>query len=482
MNKKGHRRKLSIKAKILGILAVVLLLSLGGHLGIFYYSSYQIYNIIKNSLTEIYYYENNAHLELKDSILSENVIEDVRVYAHYIDKEVEPEDLPFNESKEPDIDAFFQVNKGNPGKSAAKIINLLQVIEVEKHRPGYMLIIDNRGRIIAIEGAPSRPFFKEHFQLHTRLLKSKNKAIVRCIEGIIKSSRTSGIIKATFKGKEFHLVFSRINSINCILVKVLPEDYLNEQVQEFNKKFNDYTKTIRTNIMSLYDHMNNLSLVIFMAIIIVAYAIGSFLSKSISNPLVRLKEATGYIGKGNLARHIDIMTGDEIEELADNFNVMTGELKTYIKELSDSISREKAIEQEIKMAANIQKSSLPRPTPQFKAGANIDLQAFLQPSKIVSGDFYDYFFIDEEHFFFALGDVSGKSVSAALFMMTTKLLMKRFALKGLRPGEILQNVNDTLALDNETCMYSTIFCGILNSKTGHLTYCNGGHTAPLSSI
>ncbi|MGV8124223.1 MAG: SpoIIE family protein phosphatase [Candidatus Xenobiia bacterium LiM19] len=477
MRKKTHTLKLPIKARILGILIVVLLLCLAGHLGIFYYTTFHVKEITQAAITEIYEFENKANLELKDSIVNRFVIKDIQTYTDYINRKVKIE--KFTVLDETDSDKAYKTSGKNNDKALARVVNLKQVLEFEKYRPGYMFIVNDKGRIIATEGLSDDPAYRHYSLPGNVLVRSENRALVSTAQSILHSDQTSGIIKVTIDDNELFFLFSKITSINCTLVEVIHEEYLNSQVTVIAEKIGAYIKTIRNNFISLYNRINVITLAVFVSIILIAYCIGSSLSKIFTAPLLQLKEATNYIGKGNLFKKIAIHTGDEIEELALNFNLMTDDLQVYIQKLSESISREKAIEEEIKLAAHIQTSSLPESTPSFQPEAGVDLSACIKPTKIVSGDFYDYFFIDDHHLFFAIGDVSGKSISAALFMMTTKILMKRFALMGQSPDEVLKNVNDTLALDNPTCMYSTVFCGVLDTESGHLEYCNGGHTYPL---
>jgi len=260
---------------------------------------------------------------------------------------------------------------------------------------------------------------------------------------------------------------------------LLPVSYLNRHVADKTKEKSAYLTTMKETFISFYNRISSITLVVFVCILVVAYIIGSSLAKRLTEPLIRLKKATEFLGEGYLPDKVAVSTCDEIEELANNFNQMVATQDNYLDKLCDSIEKKTIMESEIQLAARIQKSSLPEANPTFEPKTGVDVSAFLKPTKMVSGDFYDYFFVDDHHLFFALGDVSGKSMSAALFMMTTKLLMKKFALTKLPPDEVLKRVNDTLALDNQTCMYCTIFCGILNVKTGHLNYCNGGHTYPL---
>jgi sigma-B regulation protein RsbU (phosphoserine phosphatase) len=102
----------------------------------------------------------------------------------------------------------------------------------------------------------------------------------------------------------------------------------------------------------------------------------------------------------------------------------------------------------------------------------------MEPAREVGGDFYDFFFIDEDWFCFCIGDVSGKGVPAALFMAVTKTLIKSRAADDYSPASIITHINDELSRHNEAFMFVTIFIGILNTKTGKFLYTNAGHNPP----
>lgn len=216
-----------------------------------------------------------------------------------------------------------------------------------------------------------------------------------------------------------------------------------------------------------------------LGLIVVASVLGFFMSKRMTNPLTELNRGTHLIGAGNLNHHLVIETGDEIEELAEAFNFMTEELKKYIENLRITSAEKEKIESELKIANKIQTSMLPRIFPPFPNRSEITLHALMDPAKEVGGDFYDFFFIDEDHMFFVIGDVSGKGVPAALFMAITKSLIKTQALTNDPPDQILYKVNNLLCSDNEELMFVTVFLGILNVQTGELKYANAGHNPPL---
>jgi PAS domain S-box-containing protein len=136
------------------------------------------------------------------------------------------------------------------------------------------------------------------------------------------------------------------------------------------------------------------------------------------------------------------------------------------------------MEDELNIGREIQMSMLPLVFPPFPDHDEFSIYAVLEPAREVGGDFYDFFFIDDERFCICIGDVSGKGVPSALFMAVTKTLIKSRTTDDFSTASILTHVNTELSTDNKSCMFVTIFLGILNIRTGHLVYTNAGHNPP----
>jgi len=148
-----------------------------------------------------------------------------------------------------------------------------------------------------------------------------------------------------------------------------------------------------------------------------------------------------------------------------------------IKERNTELSKER-IESELRIAHDIQMGIVPKIFPPFPDRKEFDIHAVIEPAKEVGGDFYDFFFIDENRLCFSIADVSGKGVPASLFMAVTKTLVKAKSRLGITPDKILSEVNNELCDENDSCMFVTIFCGILNTQIGEVEYSNGGHNLP----
>ena len=134
------------------------------------------------------------------------------------------------------------------------------------------------------------------------------------------------------------------------------------------------------------------------------------------------------------------------------------------------------IESELQIARDIQMSMVPSTFPNREG---LDMYALMSPAREVGGDLYGYV-LNEDKLYFCLGDVSGKGVPASLFMAQVTRLFQTLAKQGMQPAEMCTRINDALSgEDNESLMFVTFFLGLIDLKTGHLSFCNAGHNPPV---
>jgi sigma-B regulation protein RsbU (phosphoserine phosphatase) len=203
------------------------------------------------------------------------------------------------------------------------------------------------------------------------------------------------------------------------------------------------------------------------------------IAQSITRPLRALAKATEGVAAGNLNGPLPpVRSRDEVGVLTDAFARMVDSLKQYIRDLTATTAQKERFESELKVAREIQMGMLPKPFPRFPSIGELDIYATLEPARQVGGDLYDFFFVDDDHLCFTIGDVAGKGVPAALFMTVTQTLNKTKASTGRSPGEILTRVNKDLSMENPSFMFVTLFLAILNIRTGDLEFSNGGHNPP----
>ncbi|MDP1774289.1 MAG: SpoIIE family protein phosphatase [Methylobacter sp.] len=205
-----------------------------------------------------------------------------------------------------------------------------------------------------------------------------------------------------------------------------------------------------------------------------------YIARTIIKPLQLLTAATDEIASGNFEVMLPaVRSNDEVGVLTHDFQAMQASLKEYIKNLTETTAAKERIQSELKVATNIQASLLPRIFPPFPDHPEFEIYASMVPAKEVGGDFYDFFFIDEKNLCFLIADVSDKGVPAALYMMVAKTLLKTEGQRLGEPAKMLASVNRILAADNDTCMFTTVFCAILDVTTGEVRFANAGHNPPL---
>ena len=152
-----------------------------------------------------------------------------------------------------------------------------------------------------------------------------------------------------------------------------------------------------------------------------------------------------------------------------------GKLQKAYDQLEATTKAKARIDSELRIARNIQRSIVPSVFPEHKG---LDMYAYMMPAKEVGGDLYDYI-IEDDRLYFCLGDVSGKSVPAALFMAQAARMFRVLAKQHTMPADIANRLNNELAEGNENGMFVTMFIGLIHLTTGKLDFCNAGHNPPV---
>lgn len=259
------------------------------------------------------------------------------------------------------------------------------------------------------------------------------------------------------KGIRQWMVFSPVESTGWTLAAVVPET--------------DILATVNSIVLK---HIGFMIIGFFVIVLIIVWA-----SFNITNPLRKLAGKAEELAKGNLEVQMEEISGnDEIHELAMIFNQMVIDLKHYINDLTEATREKEAVESELRIARHIQESLIPRIFPPFPDRTEFALFARNIPAKEVAGDFYDFFFLDDDNLVVVIADVSGKGVSASLFMAVTKTLIKAKAGEVQKPHEIMREVNRELCAENDSAMFVTTFLAVFNVRKGMFTYCNAGHNPP----
>lgn len=214
-------------------------------------------------------------------------------------------------------------------------------------------------------------------------------------------------------------------------------------------------------------------------LILIAFGIGLYLvlRKRVSKPAGKICESMQeYIHDGKRS-DVKLPTNgkDEFSMIASSFNHMTDEINQHMEDIQNLTAEQANRQTELDIAARIQKGFLPKE--KLDAG-NCRIQAVMVPAKDVGGDFYDYIELGDGRYLVAIADVTGKGITAAMFMSVALTLIRQFAKMGLQPHEILRKTNMALAEKNPNMLFVTAFIGIYDSKAQTFTYSNAGHNLP----
>lgn len=246
--------------------------------------------------------------------------------------------------------------------------------------------------------------------------------------------------------------FSPLENTGWTVISVFPErEILNEMNSIFNK------------------------IILFSLLgILILFILNMIVFRRLLDPLARV---TNAIHKFTSPNKNNITSRNEINLLAESLENWETKYDILMNEKEKTANEKLKFEKDLKSASEIQSNIFPVGRLVFKDYPNIDLCAKLIAAETVSGDLYDYFFIDKNHLLIAIGDVSGKGIPASLFMVIASTLIKTHA-KSFSSKEIVSRVNKELSDRNANQYFLTLFLGIIDLRTGVMDYCNAAHNYP----
>jgi sigma-B regulation protein RsbU (phosphoserine phosphatase) len=240
--------------------------------------------------------------------------------------------------------------------------------------------------------------------------------------------------------------------------------------------------------------------IIFALIEVIALIVSYHLTRTVTSAVAQLYEGTKHINRGDFSHRVPVRSNDQIATLANSFNSMTASLEKLIEEQKDK----QRLENELAIAQEVQAQLFPHEIVQL---ASLEVHGFFRPARTVSGDYYDFLTLDSDRLILAVGDISGKGISAALLMATIHSAVRALSMQdvpvlhepaavgaalgsdvmlasGFRgvdvsPGALLSLLNHQLYESTPREKYATLFLGIYNGAERKLTYSNGGHLPPI---
>ncbi len=369
---------------------------------------------------------------------------------------------PYFNAKSGEIEAAFMVPAYFSGESNALIKGIVGVefrlkwlkdlIDSKKiYKSDYIFILTTSGKPVIT------PRNRHDIDIYSIAEELNNPGILELGKKMMNGETGFTVIPQILTHEKSAVYYAPVPSTNWSVAVVFPNSELYADL---------YFTTIMIGAVGLVGFI-----LIFFAIIIIL--------KRLTRPLRELSEAAEAIGQGNFDVIMpDIETNDEVGILKDSLQSMQHELQTYIQNLIKSVKEKEHIESELQVAKTIQMGFLRNDFKAFSEGKDVEVAALLKPAREVGGDFYDYFMADENTICVAIGDVSGKGISAALLMtiVLSQVRSGNYTTEHLKT--IVSKINTALCAQNDNSMFTTFFIGLFNIPKGELTFCNAGHNFP----
>ncbi|MFZ0816852.1 MAG: SpoIIE family protein phosphatase [Candidatus Sulfotelmatobacter sp.] len=244
-----------------------------------------------------------------------------------------------------------------------------------------------------------------------------------------------------------------------------------------------------------------LGIFIFFAVIeLIALIIGTRMTRTMTGAVAQLYDATKHVDRGDFSHRIPVKSSDQLAQLSLSFNSMTESIEKLIQEQKEK----QRLEGELAIAQEVQAQLFPRQVTELES---LEVHGFCRPARTVSGDYYDFLTASSHKLILAVGDISGKGISAALLMATIHSAVRAYSVESLpqmrepvavgavagagrimaawpegievSPGALLALLNHQLYESTPPEKYATLFLGIYDGRSHRLTYSNGGHLPPI---
>ncbi len=286
-----------------------------------------------------------------------------------------------------------------------------------------------------------------------------------------------GIDNATIMGKPLKTMTWYSDTLKAGTVF----DYKNVKYIPYIKRLNNgMFLIVNIPLLELFDnavhHLCVLLSVLLICTLLIVYILYQTLKRNINQPIDTLTNIAQKISQGDLDRTIYLDKPSELAKLATAFNKMKTDMKAHLTELAKITSEKEKMASELAIAKTIQDSALPKDFPKNEYFA---LTASMIPAREVGGDFYDFFPIDENHIGLVMADVCGKGITAALYMMSAKTVIKNMLQAGYPLNLAIKKANESLCNSTAPLMFVTAFVGILDLRSGKLEFVSAGHCPPL---
>lgn len=339
---------------------------------------------------------------------------------------------------------------------------------------GYAVLMDSQGNIISRPDMSSGNYsWKQPFP-QENVFSSPDPALVAV--GRNMTAGKTGVERVWFGGQESFVAYAPVTSVNWSVALSLPVQEVTAPIDQTRAGIVESGIVAEEEIIRKSQQVMVLFSLLFCILLVIVIILAVNLSKIITRPVDTLKRAALALGHGDLDHRVDLQTGDEFEDLADSFNHMAADLKQNIEDLRRTTAEKERYAREMEIAREIQNTFLPESVPDIPGFA---ICATTIPAMEIGGDLYDFIRIPDSRWGFVIGDVSGKGVSAALYMALCRTQIHTCGGELVSPSDAIRKANRLIFDEGRSSMFITVFYAVLDPAKMTLSWVNAGHNPPL---
>jgi phosphoserine phosphatase RsbU/P len=348
------------------------------------------------------------------------------------------------------------------------------ILDLTLNGVGYPVLLDNRGDVISRPGLSANGTRWDEEFTPDDAFTSNNPALEAVAANM--TAGKSGIERVMFNNSPVYVAYAPVPSMNWSFAVSMPVKEILAPVQNTEEKIAIETRETGARIGEQTGRVVTIFAFLFCLLLAIVVFLSWRLARIITRPVDALKAGAVALGSGDLGYRVDLRTGDEFEDLAVSFNTMASDLRTSIDNLRRTTAEKERYTKELEIAREIQDTFLPETTP---AIPGIGIAAVTIPAMEIGGDFYDFIPAGENRWGIAMADVSGKGISAALFMALSRTLLHVSGGMAGDPTAAIRQANRWIYEDGRSSMFVTVFYGVLDPAGLRFSYVNAGHNPPL---
>jgi phosphoserine phosphatase RsbU/P len=339
---------------------------------------------------------------------------------------------------------------------------------------GYAVLMDQKGTVVSRPGLFAngtrwdQPFPTEN------AFSSPNPGLAGV--GRNMTAGMTGLEQVWFNGTETFVAYAPVRSLNWSYAVSMPAREIVAPIRNTESHILIATLDTRDQILRQTNRFLYIFAGLVILLLLIVIILSWFLARIITRPVDALRQGTMVIGSGDLDFRLDIRSGDEFEALAQSFNQMASDLRVNIENLRQTTAEKERYAKEMEIAKEIQDTFLPESVPEIPG---FDVAAVTIPAMEIGGDLYDFIPVAGKRTGFVIADVSGKGVSAALYMALSRIHLHTSGEAEPDPSCAVRNANRLIYEDGRSSMFITVFYGVLDGQGMQFSYVNAGHNPPL---